>query len=492
MPPHSIHQWRQCDGLSFALNYYHEEISFWEPRMHWVGKKENGKAVAEFPIIYYTVAKLWKLFGKHYFIFRLVNILITFAGLYALFKLTVRLTSSNFLGMVVSFLLYSSPLVAFYGNNFLPNIPALSTAIIGCYFYLRYYQTQAISNLYWMGLFIAITGLLKASTLMIFIVIGFIHFYHLVILERSRFLVVLKNVLPFLFSVCAVGAWYLYSKEYNNNNINFYFVLSPQPIWLSNAQKIKFICVNLYNNLFTSIFSFTLFHIILLMFISNLLYFRRCNRFLLTLNVLMFVFSSCYFILFFNSFDVHDYYLIDLIPFFICTLITNLDWIKEILPLKALKFRIIFLLFTFFLVYNTAVKIRWMYDSNDPIARYSFVLDKNVDGLLWWFHDHSEKMNKLQEVEPYLRSLNIKRSDKVISMPDVSVNISLSMMDQKGFSEYGYWDLQRKDRIDTLVRYGARYLIIHDPALLQEPDLQSFYKTKIGEINNVSIFKIAP
>ena len=85
--PQSIHQWRQCDCLSITMNYYMEDRNFLEPSIHRIGECDNGKTISEFPIIYYTVAQLWKVFGYHEWISRLVNCLFLFAGLFALFKL---------------------------------------------------------------------------------------------------------------------------------------------------------------------------------------------------------------------------------------------------------------------------------------------------------------------------------------------------------------------------------------------------------------------
>ena len=94
--PFSEHQWRQCDCLSIADNYYAEGMHFFSPEVHWSGNTGDGKtSTSECPLIYYTVAALWKVFGYHEFIYRLLNILIAFCGLYALFKLTPHVTHEH-------------------------------------------------------------------------------------------------------------------------------------------------------------------------------------------------------------------------------------------------------------------------------------------------------------------------------------------------------------------------------------------------------------
>src|SRR6188768_4374760 len=69
--PSSTHQWRQTDCLSITKNYYEEGMHFFEPKIHYQGPKD-GHAVSELPILNYTVAALWKVFGEHEFIYRLL------------------------------------------------------------------------------------------------------------------------------------------------------------------------------------------------------------------------------------------------------------------------------------------------------------------------------------------------------------------------------------------------------------------------------------
>ena len=63
--PQGMHVWRQTDCLSFAANYYYQDLPFLEPEIYWQGSDKGGKTVSEFPIIYYLTAKIWKITGKH-------------------------------------------------------------------------------------------------------------------------------------------------------------------------------------------------------------------------------------------------------------------------------------------------------------------------------------------------------------------------------------------------------------------------------------------
>lgn len=161
-PPYSSHLWRQIDGLSLALNYYNEGMNFFEPKIHFQ-YSEQGRAIGEFPIVYYLNAAIWKITGQSYFTARLLNLLIVFAGFFALYK-TIYLVSKNYLvSLFIPLFVYSSPLVAFYSNNFLVNVPALSLIYISWYYFVRFSKDKKIIYLVFFAVFTSLAVLLDIS-----------------------------------------------------------------------------------------------------------------------------------------------------------------------------------------------------------------------------------------------------------------------------------------------------------------------------------------
>ena len=65
--PQSIHQWRQTDCLQIAHNYLTDSWNFFSPSIHnlFSDNETTGKTIGEFPLLYYIVAMLWKIFGVH-------------------------------------------------------------------------------------------------------------------------------------------------------------------------------------------------------------------------------------------------------------------------------------------------------------------------------------------------------------------------------------------------------------------------------------------
>src|SRR5687768_15134922 len=71
--PLNDHLWRQTDCLSMT-RYYARGADFFEPEVNiQLGDKyTTGKTAGEFPILYYSIGKLWKVSGESYFTYRLV------------------------------------------------------------------------------------------------------------------------------------------------------------------------------------------------------------------------------------------------------------------------------------------------------------------------------------------------------------------------------------------------------------------------------------
>src|SRR5688572_25745636 len=78
-PPVGIHQGAQCDRASVAWNYYHYSMNFFEPRIM-ENRLNYGVAGMEFPIVNYTAAILYKVFGPNEILYRLLVFFIVSFG----------------------------------------------------------------------------------------------------------------------------------------------------------------------------------------------------------------------------------------------------------------------------------------------------------------------------------------------------------------------------------------------------------------------------
>ena len=116
--PLSIHQWRQADCASLALQYHQNGMDFSRPATQNLMAYDGG-AVSEFPVFYYLTAGYYSIFGFDHGVLRVISWLCFGLGLWGLFQLARKITGDLFWGYWISGLLMSSPLLAFYNFNFI-------------------------------------------------------------------------------------------------------------------------------------------------------------------------------------------------------------------------------------------------------------------------------------------------------------------------------------------------------------------------------------
>jgi len=79
------------------------------------------------------------------------------------------------------------------------------------------------------------------------------------------------------------------------------------------------------------------------------------------------------------------------------------------------------------------------YSTNDLLVKNNIIVSWNeVDFWVWFHFDYSMHFKALETITPYLSEIGIKRTDRVLSLPDESINISLYLMDQKGYTSYRF------------------------------------------------------
>ena len=168
--PLNAHMWRQTDCLSITRNYS-QGVHFLQPEMDILlaDNHSTGKTAGEFPILYYTVGIIWKYLGESYLTYRLFYLLILFAGIVAFYKSLKILFKAPFWAIVISALLFTSPVYASYGVSFLTDAPAFSFVLIGLYFLLQYHKKRSIKIFYLAMAFFALGGLIKISSLIAFL-----------------------------------------------------------------------------------------------------------------------------------------------------------------------------------------------------------------------------------------------------------------------------------------------------------------------------------
>ena len=476
MRPQGIHQWRQCDCLAFTQTYYQDGNNFFQPQVLYLSKDGTGKTASDFPLIYYTVAQLWKIFGKHEFIYRGLVLLLAFFGLLALFRMAEDMFKDSFIALWICFIMYSSPIIVFYSNNFLMNVPALSFALIGLYFFYQFYKRRKNKYLYFSMLFYAIGGLLKVPALTTYaaIVIALILEHFRVMNLKKDLFFDLKRQIPALLAVpVIVFAWYAYAHWYNDQHNNGLFLIGILPIWDISWEKIKHV-IEYANILWKTSYQSVLVQVLAGLMYFIVLFFRKKNHPLLWWGTLILSLGFVAFIaLWFQVFDNHDYYLINQLIFMVVIFLSFFYLIKKNYPGLAenVFFRLILVAILVVNVSNCRKVIHLRYYG-------------------WPNEDYLKYDQALEDITPYLRNeLHISEKDKVFFLHDQSFNISLYLMDQKGYTDYGGL-LKDTAFVNRKIAEGVKYLFINDSSLLGEPYLKPYVNNRIGKYKNIFIYKL--
>ncbi|HHV65896.1 MAG TPA: glycosyltransferase family 39 protein [Peptococcaceae bacterium] len=137
VPPWEIEEsWRQADTESMAWNFVSYDPNPLHPNLNYDGPFPNIPAL-ELQITTYLIAILYKLFGRHYFLARLVPLaffLLSAGYLYFLARLYLSPRGAFF-----SVLLYGTlPLNIYYSRAIMPESAALMFWIAGLYYFNRW------------------------------------------------------------------------------------------------------------------------------------------------------------------------------------------------------------------------------------------------------------------------------------------------------------------------------------------------------------------
>lgn len=493
MYPHSLHTWRQADCLSITLNYYQHGMNFLEPEIHNLISDDNtsGKTIGEFPILYYFIALLWKIFGIHLWIYRLVGLLVVFWGLFSLFKITSYFLKDNFWAMWLPMILFTSPIFADYGISFLTNVTAFSLVLVAFRYIQLYYAENKTSKLYIAMLFFLLAGLLKTSSLIsfVFLLVIFVG-ERIPFMNRDKAFLFKKfsAIIPMILVFIGMLTWYSYAESFNNIHKGRYTFNNLWPIWEMSRERIYEFLHAIRTSMAFLVFNIYTLMLFLIMFVVVMFTPRKSSGFFYYGLIILLAGSFIYSLFWFQALSIHDYYYIDLLFFIMFVPFSFLVFMKKnyetVLQSGILK--VVFALFLLFNIYYTRQVLELRYFPKADKS-YSIIPSQEMKNLLKWIDgNYNEHVKALENIKPYLLSIGVKQEDKVISIPDQSFNITLFLMNQTGWTEYGH----DKTELGKFIPKGAKYLIINDLELKNEEYLKPFLHNKIGIYKNVEIYRL--
>lgn len=493
--PLNLHVWRQTDCLSLTRNYS-EGAGFFQPEMNiqLADNYTSGRSAGEFPILYFIVGMIWKYFGESYFLYRLFYLLILIAGQFAFYKSLRFLLKDAYWATVISLLLFTSPVYVVYGISFLTDAPAFSFILIALYFLFQYYRKANRILFILSMIFFALAGLLKVPSL-----IAFVFMFLLLVLEsfsmkslkdRKIFKCSRFEWAGFITVILVVFAWYYYAYYYNNLHNFKYTFNNIAPLWDVRQVAIDKVLSEIRN--FTSyvFFSRPMLFVLFVAGITNLFLWKRIAVFAYLASSVIILGGFIYFLLWASLMGIHDYYYAALLIIFPGILLPFIWFIKTNYK-RAFNGYILKSIIGIFLLYNflyclSVVKLKTLSTKRN----YPLVMNKEfVEFMHYANWDVSSNLQRFEEMKPYMRKLGVKKEDRIISLPDISFNTSLYLVNQKGWTNFQHYD--KKEDIDNLIRKGAGYLLISDSALLKKEYLAPFMKEKMGNYKGLEIFKLS-
>jgi hypothetical protein len=106
VPPLESHLWRQTDSLTTIQSYFYDHTPFFKPHTNDYSDFTKNTTLTEFPILYYISSLFWKFTGEVYWVPRLLNLIFSIVGVFALFKITKHFTKSLFLALILVVLVF--------------------------------------------------------------------------------------------------------------------------------------------------------------------------------------------------------------------------------------------------------------------------------------------------------------------------------------------------------------------------------------------------
>lgn len=493
--PLNTHTWRQTDCLSLTRNYA-EGNGLLEPEMDILLADEytTGKTAGEFPILYYTVGKIWAMTGESVLIYRIFYLMILFVALYCLFQSLRLLLGSEFWSIGIALALFTSPVFVNYGVSFLTDVPAFCFVLIALHSLHLYVLRRKYPWFFMAMLFFALGGLIKVSSLILFVLVLFIFSLEFILKFKSLgksflFQRTGKEVAGFSLVFASLLGWYLYSDYYNNLHGFKYTFNNIYPLWDSSIWEPEKLYAGMKN--FTShiFFSRVMIYALLILFFINL--FTRVKSlsvFGYFSNLLVMLGIIFYFILWGPLLENHDYYFVAILAIYPAVILPFIYRIKRDFP-ELIQSKLTKVGFAVFFIFNFIYCLQ-VTQLKTTAQNGLFLAVGNhhlVNEMTWFNWDITNNHHAYKRMQPYLKEVGVQEEDLVISLPDPTFNETLYLMDRRGWTNFK--NLSSKEEIDYLISKGAKYLIIED-SYLNAAHVQPFLDKKVGTYHHIHIFSL--
>jgi hypothetical protein len=225
--PNGFHNWAQSDRYSVAVKFQ-ENFNFFKPQTHNV-TSENGRCGVEFPLIQYVAARISHIFGSSLlpFVYKLLNLSILILGFGFFLKQWGKLNSTR---LLLGILLFTSPVLMYYGFNFLPDTASLGLVCFGFGLLLKHKDELTVRNQILIVFVLGLATLVKTSSgIYLLAAIGGM-FMHLLLKKKWKSLGLLIVSSVVMLVLIVAYDYYLFHK------VNKMFW---SPVFMSSGQPVQ-------------------------------------------------------------------------------------------------------------------------------------------------------------------------------------------------------------------------------------------------------------
>lgn len=489
-----IHEWRKTDSLSIALNYA-KGAPFLEPQTQLILANGTRNATAEFPIIYFILGKVWQVFGYNEWMAKVLTISILFIAISLFSEVMEFLFQQKKKALLFVFLIASSPVLIFYADSILPNVYAFSFVLLGAYGTFKFLRSKQVFWLGFLTLFFALAVLIKITALICLLSFGGAYFFFTLVKQGQSFKAQsyfwYSFLLSFLLILVTSYLWYSYAIRYNEKVGSDLFSTTVRPIWEVDAETRKAIWQQFWKHMLPGLYHPSML-LLSVLFFGYAAWKKWIHTYVIWLVIIGLLGLVAYFILWFWVFDVHDYYLIEML-FFPLTLFYVLIQFGSRITRSKKNRRIIYGSWITLAFLQAISLAHWSFGKENILTKNTPFVSEYVKGNWGYFHFyHREHLGQLQASFSYIQQI-IPKKDTILCLSDPSPNIHLYTLGRIGFTQYSFRDspLDETEQIKQFIQKGANFaLVIHEQNWEPNKNWEPFLTKQLYHKGNVYLFDL--
>jgi len=251
--PIGYHNMKEIEYLSEAKEFYFND-DYLHRRISFLGMMSptgpgNFEEYVQLPIIPWLTLFVWKIFGIHLWLPRLIIVLFSIGIIPLSYYLCNELTEKKEISIITAFLMTIMPLAVFFGRNIQPETPALFFTMLSLYYYLKWTKNFSTEHIFVSLIAFSSSGLFKYT----FMITAFI-FLFLFPFDKMKNVMNKKKLthqIPLIIlSVSPLFMWVLISKFTNvsSDQLFTYFRISMFDIFTPEYWEKYFGIIQAYSS----------------------------------------------------------------------------------------------------------------------------------------------------------------------------------------------------------------------------------------------------